>query len=171
MPDDKPQNTKTTVEMAAPPDWAIALTKKVVDGFTAVEKRLDAIETNVDLQGNTVRDVQQRMTAQEARLNGVEDRVTNASLRVRQGSQVDVSHDAAIADLKQKMEDALGILTELRGVAANPLVRRVAYAAGTVVLLYLGAVATRLQSKADAPAPAPVVQLVVPAAAVDGGAK
>lgn len=125
--------------MQAPPDWAIALTERVTQGFTSVNQRLDTIESNVDLQGVTVRDVQQRMTAQETRMNALEDRQASNSMRVKDGSKVDLAHDAAIAELKTKVDESLAILTRLDKVAANPMVRRVAYAVGVALLAWLSA--------------------------------
>lgn len=174
-------DTKTTTALQAPPDWAIALTQKVVDGFSEVEKRLDTIETNVDLQGGTVRDVQQRMTAQELRLNTIEERVSNASLRVKQGSAVDLTHEAAIAGIKvavealaQRPDTGAQVLAALEKLAEKPMVKRLTSAIIPVLLLAISLLGVKLQAqmaKLEAVAPAPAPSVVYVPVAGDGGAR
>lgn len=134
-----PPRQPTTVQMQAPPDWAIALSEKVAQGFNSVNARLDTIETNVEIQGHTAQDLAKRMTNLEERAGKIEDRQASNSMRARSASQVDMTHDAAIAELKQKVDASLAILERLDKVAANPMVRRVAYAVGVALLAWLSA--------------------------------
>lgn len=170
--------TKTTVELQAPPDWAIALSQKVVDGFAGVDKRLDAIETNVDLQGNTMRDVQQRMTSQENRMNELERRQATQSERVRETSKADLSHDAAIAEIRTTVQALADrpdtteqILAAVEKGAKTPLGQKVVGALGVALVAGLTLLGLMLQAqvtKLQAPVQPTVVY--VPAA-VDGGAR
>ena len=58
---------------------------------------------------------------------------------VRKESSVNLEQDAAIAALHTKLDRLTGIAEKLEKVAANPMVRRIAYAAGGAVLTYLAA--------------------------------
>lgn len=175
-------DTKTTVEMQAPPDWAIQLTKKVVDGFAEVDKRLDAIETNVDIQANTMRDLQQRVTAQDARLSAIDERVAKASLRVTQTSEADLSHESAIAEIRtevrklaERPDTGAQVLAAVDKLAEKPLVRRVGTVLVPVLMAAISLIGLQLQAKVSdlqakqAPAQPPTI-VVVSAPHADGGA-
>jgi len=94
---DEPPKQPTTVEMPAVPGWAIDLTTTVKDGFRQVNARLDAVESNLDLQGGSVVDLGKRMTLMEERVGKVE----GASLRPRleAESKTNMEQDAAIATI------------------------------------------------------------------------
>ncbi len=135
---------KPTVEMGAVPAWAIALSEKVTKGFEGVDTRLTTIEGNQTLQGGQVLDIGRRMTEMERRVGGMEDRQTTNSVRVRSTTDENLKQDSAIssivvdvASLKETQATQLAILQKLDKVAANPMVRRVAYAVGTATLGYL----------------------------------
>lgn len=137
---------KPTTQLPAVPQWAIELTMNVKQGFAAVESRLDVMESNLELQGGSVVDIGKRLTSIESRVGEAEARLNNGSLRAKELSGVDLKHDAAIAQLvtdvaevKATNEKQLAILTKLENVAANPMVRRIAYALGTLILGYLAA--------------------------------
>lgn len=145
MSDEQPPEKKT-VEFARPPDWAIALTEKVTTGFAAVESRLDTMETNIEIQGDSVKNIAGRMTSLEARVGRVEERQETNSVRAKSTTETDHQQDAAIAQilvdvqgLKETQTTQLAILHRLDAIAANPMVRRVAYAIGGAVLAYLSA--------------------------------
>lgn len=145
MSDEKPPE-KPTVQMVRPPDWAIALTEKVTTGFAAVNERLGNVEANIELQGGSVLDVGKRVTLIEERLGKTEERLATNSVRARSASEVDVQHDATIASivtdvalLKTSQAKQTAILERLDAIAANPMVRRVAYAIGGLILTYLAA--------------------------------
>lgn len=127
-----------------PPDWAVELGAAVQSGFDSVDTRLDAIESNQELQGGTVKDLTNRLTIQGERLDRLEERVSINSLLVASVAEVDARHDAAIVKLTadiQALTDSqvlqLDILRRLDAVAANPMVRRIAYAIGGLLLAYL----------------------------------
>lgn len=88
-----------TVQLPKVPEWAIELTKSVKEGFARVEERLDNVETNLDLQGATVRDVAKRMTSLEERTNVLENARTKNSERAKGESAVNLKQDAAIANI------------------------------------------------------------------------
>lgn len=169
-------STKTTTELQAPPDWAIALTQKVVSGFADVEKRLDGLETNIDLQGSTVRDVQKRMTAQEDRMNELERRQAHQSDRVRDTSKADLAHDAAIAEIRasvaalaERPDTGAQVLAAVEAMSQRPVLRRIGSALVPVLMLAISAIGIWLQATVSRlataqPPPAP------PALVVDGGA-
>lgn len=172
-------NTKTTTELQAPPEWAVAIMQKVVSGFADVEKRLDGLETNIDLQGSTVRDVQKRMTAQEDRMNELERRQANQSERVRDTSKADLAHDAAIAEIRasvaalaERPDTGAQVLAAVQAMGQKPLVRRIGSALVPVLMLAISAIGIWLQAtvsrlaSAQPPQPVPPALVVV----VDGGA-
>lgn len=123
-----------------PPPWAQALGAQMTTGFSAVEKRLDAIEANVDLQKGSVQDLMQRMAR-------VEDRQNTSSMRVKAESDVNLKQDSAIAEILVKVDEIATktdaqtqILTRLES-GAKALIRhpRVQVAAGivwTALLMY-----------------------------------
>lgn len=111
MADEKPPE-KPTVEFEKPPAWAISMMERQQEGFTAIDGRLDTIdgrlntmETNLDLQGDTTRDVAKRITGVEDRLQKVEERQNNASIRVRQPSEMDMANAAQLAQERAARED------------------------------------------------------------------
>lgn len=169
-------DAKTTTELQAPPDWAINLTQKVVSGFAEVDKRLDAIETNVDLQGNTMRDLQQRATAHDARITAVETRQSTNSERVRETSKVDLVHDAAIAEIRTTVQALADrpdtteqIIAAVKDGARTPTGQKIVGVLGVVLvsaLTLLGLVLQAQVAKLQAPAPPTVVYVTA-----DGGAK
>lgn len=154
MSDDKPPE-KPTVELAAPPAWAIDLTMNMKAGFAAVNGRLDTMETNLDLQGDTVRDVAKRMTAVEMRQTSYEERAGKNSLSVKKESANNLEQDAAIAAVKvetaeikaavealtTKQDLQTEILTDIKRagaqVIANPTVRKIASLLGTAIVVAL----------------------------------
>lgn len=145
MSNDMPRQP-TTVHIEAPPAWAIALSEKVATGFASVDSRLDSIETSVDVQGAMVNGLAQRLTAQEARVDKIVERQDGTSIRAKGASEVDLQHEATIgrlvvdvANLTTTQGTQLDILRRLDAVAANPMVRRVAYAVGAALLAYLTA--------------------------------
>lgn len=145
MSDEVPEK-KITVKLEEVPPWASELTVFVKSGFADLHERLDTMATNVDIQGDTVRDVAKRMTAMEERQNAADSRAANNSERAKAMGEVQTSaglkddkHDAAIAVLHQKVDRVLAIIERLDKIAANPLVRRIAYLVGAAVLAYLTA--------------------------------
>lgn len=138
MSDEQPAE-KPTVEIARPPDWAIALTEKVVNGFDHLNDRLDTVESNLDIQGASVREVSQRVTRMEQWKDDIEDRLRSNSQRARSASEVDATHDAAIAELHKKVDHLTSGIDKLVTVTGNPTVRKVAYALATALLGYLAA--------------------------------
>jgi hypothetical protein len=170
---------KTTTEIAPPPAWAIELSKSVHQGFADVEKRLDTIEANVDLQGSTVRDVQKRMTAQEDRMLEFERRQATQSERVRDTSKADMAHDAAIAEIRtavsalaERPDTGAQVLAAVESLSQRPVLRRIGSALVPVLMLAISAIGIWLQATvsrlatAQPPQPPPPAFVVV----VDGGA-
>jgi uncharacterized coiled-coil protein SlyX len=163
----KPPETKTTTQMEAPPDWAIGLKGEIVRGFEQVEKRLDTIETNVDLQGGTVRDIQKRMTAQEERMNVMETRQNLSSERVKQTSQADLGHDAAIAEirttvaeLKERPDLGQQVLDAAEAASKTPAGQKVIGGFVSLVVIFIALMTARLQAQLShlEEKPAPVYQ-------------
>lgn len=148
---------KPTVELEKPPTWAISLSEKVNTGFQAVNARLTGIETNQEIQGDTVRDLAKRMTAQEERANKQDERLANTSQRVREPSAHDLETAKALADeiaartalaakvdtIDVKTDAQTEILNRLEKgaakLAANPIVRSIAVMLGTAALTWLAA--------------------------------
>lgn len=145
----KPEE-KPTVEMAPPPAWAIDLAKRVNEGFSLVDNRLAKVEAelkaDIQLVANDLSVVKDRVRLAERRLDDADERAKSNSIRAKSLSEEDAKQDSAIATLvqdvaalKETQATQLAILARLDKVAANPMVRRVAYAAGGAVLAYLAA--------------------------------
>lgn len=93
---------------------------------------------------NLVLDVGQRVSTLESAESDRQDRARKHSMGINKVSVNDAKQDAAIAkvmtdvaDLKETQATQLAILQRLDKVAANPMVRRVAYAVGAAILTYL----------------------------------
>lgn len=145
MSDQKPPE-KPTVEIQRPPDWAIALSEKVSIGLDKLEAKVDNLTDSVDVLQHDAKDTRLRLGRMERELDEVKDRQTKNSMRAQQGTDADMAHEAAIAALvvdvaalKETQAKQLAILEHLNRVAANPMVRRVAYAVGSALLAYLAA--------------------------------
>ena len=130
---------KKTVEFEKVPAWAVALKESVDEGFRELRGDISLVANDVTL-------VKERVAIVESRVGVVESRQDSNSMRAKEMSGVDMKHDAAIAQLvtdvaevKATNEKQLAILTKLESVAANPMVRRIAYALGTLILTYLAA--------------------------------
>lgn len=148
-----PPAEKPTVAIEPPPAWAIALAEKVNNGFERVNSDMAVVKTRQELHAAQMQDMGGHIGRLDDRVSKLEGRTETNSLRVKTTTENDVKHDAAIgllvadvANLKESHKaltatqaTQLAILQRLDKVAANPLVRRVAYAVGTAVLGYLAA--------------------------------
>ena len=151
--DDKPPMPKqpTTTQMPAVPDWAIEIKMAVTEGISSlredvseVKGKVGKLEGDVTLlvaNGQTAND---RLSRMEYWRDRVEERLHRNSDRARTTSQVDLGHDAAIAEVKTDLaavkEDvgaALVILKELAKIQAHPLVRKIAYGVGLLIVGWL----------------------------------
>lgn len=107
MSKDEKQTEKPTVKMESPPEWAIALSTKVVEGFNEVRADLETVKA----EGQRTN---LRLTRQEVRMDDVETRLANNSMRAQQSTGVDLDHAAklglALADLAEEKakREALG---------------------------------------------------------------
>lgn len=174
-------DTKTTVEMQAPPEWAINLTKKVVDGFASVDNRLDAVEANVSALVDDKRITNERLSRIENwKEKEVEKRLDANSERVKESSKVDLKHEAAIAAIKEEVEKLAArpdtgaqVLAAVTKLGQTTTGKRLLGAATPVLLLAITLLGLLLQAQITklqaAPAPAPTV-VYVPTPA-DGGAR
>ena len=131
-----------------PPAWAVALKDEIAQGFASVDSRLDGLETNLDIQGSSMKGLADRMGRVEDRLGKVEDRATRNSDRVKGESQHSVEQDAALTKvllevdgLKSATAAQTAILTRLETgaskVLANPLVRSLLVMIGTALMTWL----------------------------------
>ncbi len=93
----------TTVAIERPPAWAIAIAEAQAAGFASVDRRLDGIEVNQEIQGDVVRDLAKRVTAQGERIDKIEGRQNDGSMRVRAESATNMEQDAALAQVFVKV--------------------------------------------------------------------
>lgn len=177
-PEDKPPMPplpKTTVQIEVPPDWAIDLSKKVADGFSDVNRRLVNIESNQDLLTENYKDLTKRTTALGDRMDRLEERQENNSIRVQSGSEVDAKHDAAIGLLSTKVDavdakvDTLAAshdagIAKLAALMDKPLVRKVGAAAAALAIAALTAATSYLAGHQQQPAPPAIVIAPAPTA-------
>lgn len=105
MTDDKKPEEKPTVEIPAVPSWAVELTRSVKNGFADVTTRLDAQEATLLKVSNEGVETNVRLARVEVRIEHAEDnvksleaRVGKASIAVRGASQMDMEHEAKLAN-------------------------------------------------------------------------
>lgn len=113
------------------------LTKVVEGGFAKVH-------ADIELVSNDLGIVKDRVVILEKWKIEADGRTTAHSIKVRSISESDLTQNAELAkeraareELSKRVDELLSIARELRAIAANPMVRRVAYAAGSAVLFYL----------------------------------
>jgi hypothetical protein len=114
------------------------------DTLNSVLSEVRAARADIHLVSNDVTIVKDRVRLVEMRLDDHDSRAKRNSERAQGTSKVDMAQDSAIAtlladvsSLKETQATQLAILTKLDAVAANPMVRRVAYAIGAAILAYL----------------------------------
>lgn len=178
MADEKPQE-KPTVPFEAPPAWAIEMAQKQAAGFENVNKRLDTIETNVDLQAATVRDLQQRVTRTEEK----QDK-SSLPVKVDRVTQNDGKQDLALAALSTKVDvlatevetvktdvgtvksettAQTAMLAKITGLLDTPMAKRIGQAVGILVLTAIGAATAYVAGRNQAPvAPVHTLPAVTP---------
>lgn len=86
---------KPTVELDKPPAWAISLSEKVSHGFAEVK-------ADISLVANDVSIAKDRIGVVETRVKQLEDRSDTNSIRAKGASEVDLKHEAVIANLVVK---------------------------------------------------------------------
>lgn len=150
---DGPDN-KPTQQLPAVPDWAIELTKSVKTGFAHVEGRMDSLDSKVDTLAHglgTVTDEVSTIKVEFAEFKGsTNEKFKTHSIPIREASQTDMRHDAAIGTLVADMKDVKSRLAsegdnslsvELKKAvvdAAKPWAPRIVAALGAVLVALLG---------------------------------
>lgn len=142
---DEPKKQPTTVQMSAPPDWAIALSEKVETGFRGVR-------ADIHLLDNSVGAVKERIIVLETWKKETEERTQKHSGGLARASQVDAEHDAAIAEIKQKVDELASrpdstavILGAVKDAAKTPTGQKVLGALVTLLLLAMGYATVQLE--------------------------
>jgi hypothetical protein len=123
--------TKQIPKVEVPQNTLDAILSEVRAGREESNQRFDKLETTVDTLLEDGKSANKRMTQIEVRMDMFEDRGTKHSSGVRHLSETD------IAMLHTKVDRLTSIAERLDKVAANPMVRRVAYAVGSAILAYL----------------------------------
>jgi hypothetical protein len=98
---------KVTQAMEPPPAWAIALSQKMETGFERMDSRLEKVESNQEIQGDTVRILAKQVALhsdQLANLSGLQERHSSVSIRTKAISEDNLKQDAAIAMLHTKVD-------------------------------------------------------------------
>ena len=156
---------KSTVELPAPPAWAIELSTRMQESMAkvqasveSVEGRLDKMQAAVDGLIESDKSLAARVVRGETRQDEFEQWRARASERAKQPSQLDleqsaqiaatkVAHDqlaeqvktqgGAIASLMQKTDAQTVILERLDKLTANPTVKLFAHAVVVAFLYWL----------------------------------
>lgn len=116
-----------------------------------VMKEVRGVRADLSLVAGDVHAVKDRIRLVEKRLDGHDELAKVAGAKEQRISEKDLAHEAAIgslvvdvnglktdvASLKETQATQLAILQRLDRLAANPLVRRLAWVVGTAVLSYL----------------------------------
>lgn len=138
-----PPKDPSVTSFQAVPAWAAELSK-------SFKENLHAIRVDVHLISNDLRLVKDRLQIAEERISQQDVDGRSRSDRVRSESEVNLKQSAAIASLIEKgdkLERSLAevhrktdaqtaILVRLESVAANPIVRKIAYAVAGAFLAY-----------------------------------
>ncbi len=137
MADERPQPPTTKIEAVTDRKMLEELTRAVKEGFANLQTDIQLVATDLSV-------VKERVRIIERRQDESDERGKKHSGGLARGSDVDARHDAAIstlivdvAHLKETQSTQLAILRRLDAVAANPMVRKVAYAVGGAILSYL----------------------------------
>jgi hypothetical protein len=144
--DEMPEQPKTAQLPAADPVQVLLmqLRNQMTAGFNETRADLESVK-------NEGQRTNLRLTRLEMRQDDVETRLTRSSDGVRGLSQHDVEHDAQLAqekaarealatkvdDLSASQELQLAILGRLDKLAANPTVKVILFALGTIATGYL----------------------------------
>jgi hypothetical protein len=129
----------------------IPAVKVPTNTMEAVLYELRAVRGDLAIIREEAQVTNQRLGLVERRLDEVERRAETGSVRAKSMTEDNAKQDAAIAQLsadlavvkqdvhemKESQGAQLAILERLDKVAANPLVRRIAYGIGTLVLAWL----------------------------------
>lgn len=141
-------DAKETVEMLPPPAYAIRLgeliaklSESVTLGFERVNSDIAVVKNRQEVQAAQMKDLGSKIGRLGERVDKLEGRTDATSQRVGQESNHNLQQDSAIstivtdvADLKETQARQLAILERLDKVTANPMVRRVAYAIGALII-------------------------------------
>lgn len=162
---DGPDN-RPTHQLPAVPDWAVELTKSVKTGFAHVEGRMDSLDGKVDTLAHglgTVTDEVSTIKVEFAEFKGsTNEKFKSHSIPIREASNVDLKHDAAIgtlvadvAEVKQALAANTGVTEDVKKLlvegAKSPTVRlwggRIAMALGFLALGYIGMLQRSIEAK------------------------
>jgi len=178
-----PESKKTT-QLPAVPEWAIELTKSLKAGFVAAEERFDKQDATLLSQGTKLDKVitegieaNTRMTRFEVRLEDLEGAKTKYSGGIKTLSQSDAGQNMQISSLALKV-DALdakttethAMLGTITGLLDKPLVKKLGWAAGGLLLAGLTS-ATGYLARGNVQTPQPTIIQVAPVVTADGGAR
>lgn len=158
MSDDKPtgpeyHDTKQIPRVEVPGNTLDAVLSEVRAMRVEQQETAHTLRADIQLVANDVSLVKQRVSLVERRQDDHEERAKNNSVRARSVTENDSKQDGAIAtlvadvsvlktdvkSLRETQGTQLAILERLDKVAANPMVRRVAYAVGSAILVWLTA--------------------------------
>jgi predicted RNase H-like nuclease (RuvC/YqgF family) len=112
-----PAQPKTTIQLEAPPAWAIEMSQRMADGFARQETRadtqddrLDKIERQVKIAVEDGKENNKRITTLEVRFDEADRRADQSSVRAKSVTENDSKQDAAIATL---VTDVASLKTEV----------------------------------------------------------
>lgn len=168
--DSMPAQPKTTELPAADPVQVLLLKmqRSIEKGFIAVDDRLDRQEATLrkvaddGVETNTrLARVEVRVEAAERSVGDLEGRIGRTSTRVREASQVDLAHDAQLAqeraareELAAKVDKLLSIGERMEKVTKNPTVKVLGGMLATAALTWLASHGgSVLPTKPEAPPP------------------
>ncbi len=146
---------------------------RITDGFRASEEHFDkqdktlarladeSVSTSVRL-GNVERSVQE----QGSRLVLVEDRAGSVSIRTKAVTASDEGQNLQISSLAVKVDELTGkvdtsheMLTTITSILDKPLVKKISYAAGALLLAALTAGTGYFARGSERPVPPTIIQL------------
>lgn len=175
-PAEQPEG-KETVAMPVVPAWAIKLTETMQGGFAKIDADLETVKAEGQRTGL-------RLTRQEVRMDEVETRLANNSIRAKSSTEQDKEVAAQLAQERAAREalaaehaktketvEAIATKTEaietktdaqtlmlgkITGILDKPLVKKIGYAAGVLLLAVLTA-GTGYLARGNVQAPQPTI--------------
>ena len=169
----QPPEKATVLDLKAPPPWAIELTKKVSDGFRATEDHFDKQDETLARLANESVSAASRLGRVEStiadygsRIVVIEGRQDKTSMSVRGVSQSDDGQNMQIASLSVKVDELAGkavethaMLATITGLLDKPLVKKIGYAFGALLLAALTAGTGYLARGNVQPTPPTIIQV------------
>ncbi len=126
------------------------MSERMREGFTVTNTNISLVSVELDVIKGRIGTIEERQNAIDAwrrsnseRVRGIATQTSSADFRHEAALGVEVSARQTLAEkvdeLDAKQDAQLAVLARLEKLASNPIVRQVATAVGTAILVWLSA--------------------------------